>query len=67
MISPLYFYSDVPWPDGAPMCGAVYPLEKVAGDPVLCDSEPHPVTGPAAVKHRHAETGFEWWDTTDAR
>lgn len=40
-----------------PYCGAVYPLEKVAGDPVICDRNPHD----GATKHRNSETGFEWW------
>ncbi len=37
------------WPQ--PMCGVLYPLEKVLGDPVLCDRN----------SDRNSETGFEWW------
>ena len=40
-----------------PYCGAVYPLEKTAGDPVTCDRNAHDDSFP----HRHSETGFTWW------
>lgn len=47
---------DVGW---LPYCGSAYPLEKVAGDPLVCDQEQH---GPS-VKHLNSETGFAWWES----
>ena len=37
-------------------CGIVYD-GVVAGDPVICTRDVHPVT----EKHRNDTTGFEWW------
>lgn len=39
-----------------PYCGAEYP-GPVAGEPVICDREVHPLS----ERHRHGVTGFEWW------
>lgn len=41
------------WP---PFCGAEYP-GAVAGLPVICGRDVHPLT----VRHRHDATGFQWW------
>lgn len=40
-----------------PMCGANYPQDKIAGEPVICDRTPHDDT----VKHYNSELRFEWW------
>jgi hypothetical protein len=45
--------------DWQPFCAALYPTEKVAGDPIVCDNEPHDRD---ETKHRNSELGFEWWD-----
>lgn len=59
-----------PW---QPYCGAEYPAEKVAGDPVICDELPrHDIgsgellpglglAGSIGTKHRNSELGFAWW------
>lgn len=41
-----------------PFCGAQYPQERVAGDPVVCTIEPH---DPSTSKHQNEELGFSWW------
>jgi hypothetical protein len=40
-----------------PYCGAEYPQDRTAGDPVICDRNAH---GPD-TQHRTSETGFAWW------
>jgi hypothetical protein len=46
----------MPMPYWPPMCGALYEA-PVAGEPVVCDRDPHPLS----ERHQHSETGFEWW------
>jgi hypothetical protein len=45
--------ADAAW---GPYCGAEY-RGPVAGEPVICDRETHS----EAERHKHLETGFEWW------
>lgn len=40
-----------------PFCGVEYPQEKIAGDPIICDRDPHS----EETKHLNSELGFEWW------
>lgn len=41
-----------------PFCGALWPLERTAGPPVVCTRSRHNVH---QVKHRNDKLGFEWW------
>lgn len=42
------------WP---PFCGESYPLERTAGDPVICTRLVHDED----EQHHNDETGFQWW------
>jgi hypothetical protein len=57
---------DLEW---RPFCGQEYGgggglsafRRHVAGDPIVCDKNPHP----ASEKHKNYELGFEWWGDDD--
>lgn len=46
---------DAVWP---PFCGAAYPPEQTAGEPMICTRLVHDEN----EKHMNEETGFSWWD-----
>ena len=43
------------WP---PYCGAEPHFVVIAGDPIVCDREPHPLS----EQHFCSELGWRWWD-----
>lgn len=46
--------------DWVPFCGIIYPLARVAGNPLVCTTSPHDIK---TERHLNEETGFSWWDT----
>jgi len=42
------------WP---PFCGVVYPINRTAGDPVVCTK----LTHRPDEQHHNEETGWSWW------